>query len=62
MIPAANISAGRLSSAPPTWAVVFTRPEARPASCAVALDMASVISAGKHRPAPVPISSVTGKT
>ena len=49
-------------SAPPIWAVVLTRPEASPASCGVALDMASVISAGKHRPAPVPISTVTGST
>jgi hypothetical protein len=49
-------------SAPPTCAVVFTSPEARPASCGWAPDMATFISAGKHTPAPTPSSSIEGIT
>ena len=48
--------------APPTCSVVLTRPDASPASLWVAPDIASVISAGKARPAPVPSSSITGIT
>ena len=49
-------------TAPPTCAVVFTSPEARPASCAVAPDIASAMSAGKARPAPAPSRTITGST
>ena len=49
-------------SAPPTCWVVLTRPEASPASLGVAPDIAIVISAGKSRPAPVPISTIVGST
>jgi hypothetical protein len=46
--------------APPTWTLVFTRPEARPESSGVAPDIASVISDGKPSPAPKPIRAVGG--
>src|SRR4028118_1995402 len=46
--------------APPTCAVVLIRPEANPASPGVAPDIASVMSAGKQRPAPVPSRTITG--
>ncbi len=49
-------------SAPPTCAVVLTRPEARPASCGSTPDIARFISAGKHMPAPMPSSSIEGIT
>ena len=49
-------------SAPPTCAVVLTRPEARPASSWVAPDIASVISAGKQTPIPRPSMIITGRT
>jgi hypothetical protein len=46
--------------APPICTVALTRPEARPASCGVAPDIASVMSAGKLTPAPRPISTIAG--
>src|SRR5439155_8808599 len=49
-------------SAPPTCAVVLTRPEAKPASWGVAPDIASVISAGKQAPMPKPSRIMTGRT
>ena len=48
--------------APPTCVVVLMRPEASPASLGVAPDIASIIRAGKARPAPMPSSSITGST
>ncbi len=48
-------------SAPPTCAVVLTRPEARPASSWVAPDIASVISAGKDAAEPMPSRSIDGQ-
>ena len=48
-------------SAPPTCAVVLTSPEARPASSGVAPDIASVMSEGNARPAPVPRSTIDGQ-
>ena len=48
--------------APPTCAVVLTRPEARPASLCVAPDIASVISVGKAAPPPKPSRIITGRT
>ena len=46
--------------APPTCADVLTRPEARPASSGVALDIASFMSAGNELPAPNPSRSICG--
>ena len=48
--------------APPTWPVVFTRPDARPASLGVAPDIASIIRAGKATPAPAPKMIIVGNT
>src|SRR4029450_8911635 len=41
-------------NAPPTWRVVFTSPDARPASLGVAPDIARLGSDGKGRPRAVP--------
>jgi hypothetical protein len=49
------------ASAPPTCAVVFTSPDASPASCGVAPDIARFISAGKQTPAPAPSSAIAGR-
>ena len=49
-------------SAAPICVVVFTSPEASPASSGVAPDMATVISAGMEMPAPSPSSAVLGRT
>ena len=51
-----------MPKAPPTCWVVFTRPLAKPESSGATPDMASVISAGNTRPAPMPISSSAGST
>jgi hypothetical protein len=48
-------------SAPPTWREVLTRPEASPASLRVAPDIASVISDGNERPAPIPNITIDGR-
>jgi hypothetical protein len=58
----ASVASTARPIAPPTWTVVLTKPEARPESLGVAPDIASVISAGKARPAPAPSSSITGAT
>ena len=39
---AANVARSAKPIAPPTWAEVLTRPEASPASCGVAPDIASI--------------------
>ncbi len=57
-----NVASTASPSAPPTCAVVLTRPEARPASCGSTPDMATFISAGKQMPAPMPSSSIEGIT
>ena len=49
-------------SAPPTCIVVFTRPEARPASSGFAPDIATVMSAGKDEPMSKPRMTITGST
>ena len=54
----ASVASTARPIAPPTCTVVLTRPEARPESSGVAPDIASVISAGKARPAPRPIRTV----
>ena len=56
----ASVASTARPIAPPTWALVLTRPEARPASSGVAPDIASVISDGKEMPTPTPISSIGG--
>ena len=62
MRPAASVANTDRPTAPPTWTVVLTRPDARPASCGVAEDIASDIKDGKLIPAPTPKRSAGGRT
>ena len=49
-------------SAPPTWAVVLTSPEARPASSGCTSFMAASSIGLKAMPAPTPSNTIAGKT
>lgn len=59
--PAATVASTASPRAPPTWAVVFTSPDARPASSEATPPIATVISTGKASPAPAPIISMAGR-
>ena len=60
--PVASVASTARPIAPPTWTVVLTRPDARPASLGVAPDIASVISAGKREARAEAEQHLTGKT
>ena len=58
----ASVASTESPSAPPTCWLVLTRPETRPESSGVAVDIASVISDGNASPPPRPIASVAGSS
>jgi hypothetical protein len=59
VLAAASVDSTATPSAAPTCWVVFTRPEATPASASGTPDIASVIIAGNARPNP-PVSGIVG--
>ena len=58
----ASVASTARPMAPPTCTLVLMRPDARPESLGVAPDIASAISDGKPRPAPMPMKIVAGIT
>jgi hypothetical protein len=56
----ASVASTASPIAPPTCTLVLTRPDASPESLGVAPDIASPISDGKPRPAPMPIRTIAG--
>src|SRR3989442_1671520 len=54
----ASVARTARPSAPPTWPVVFRRPEARPASVGCTSAIAIIVSAGNASPPPSPSSTI----